>query len=96
MRGLWPTAVSTVEALIGDFSQLVVGVRRDFDYKLITEGVITDNGTPPVIQFNLPQQDMVALRVTFRLGWQVANPINFDQAVEANRYPFGRLVRPSV
>jgi hypothetical protein len=96
MRGLWPTAVSTVEALIGDFSQLVVGVRRDFDYKLITEGVITDNGSPPVIQFNLPQQDMVALRVTFRLGWQVANPINFDQAVEANRYPFGRLVRPSV
>jgi HK97 family phage major capsid protein len=93
MRGLWPTAVSTVEAIIGDFSQLVVGVRRDFTYKLITEGVITDGATPPVIQFNLPQQDMVALRVTFRLGWQIANPINFDQAVEANRYPFGRLVR---
>jgi capsid protein len=95
MRGLWPTAVSTVEAIIGDFSQLVVGVRRDFTYKLITEGVITDAATPPVIQFNLPQQDMVALRVTFRLGWQIANPINFDQGVEANRYPFGRLVRPA-
>jgi len=96
MRGLWPTAVSTVEAIIGDFSQLVIGVRHDFTYKLITEGVITDNGTPPVIQFNLPQQDMVALRVTFRLGWQIANPINFDQPTEANRYPFGRLVAPSV
>lgn len=96
MRGLWPTAVSTVEAIIGDFSQLVVGVRQDFTYKLITEGVITDNGSPPVIQYNLPQQDMVALRVTFRLGWQIANPINFDQAVEANRFPFGRLIKPSV
>jgi HK97 family phage major capsid protein len=96
MRGLWPTGVSTVEAIVGDFTQLVVGVRRDFSYKLITEGVITDNGAPPVIQFNLPQQDMVALRVTFRLGWQIANPINFDQAVEANRYPFGRLVRTSL
>jgi hypothetical protein len=96
MRGLWPTAISTVEAIIGDFSQLVIGVRSDFTYKLITEGVITDNGTPPVIQFNLPQQDMVALRVTFRLGWQIANPINFDQPVEANRFPFGRLMRTSL
>jgi HK97 family phage major capsid protein len=95
MRGLWPTGVSTVEAIIGDFTQLVIGVRRDFTYKLITEGVITDNGAPPVIQFNLPQQDMVALRVTFRLGWQIANPINFDQPVEANRYPFARLMRTS-
>jgi hypothetical protein len=96
MRGLWPTAVSTVEAIVGDFSQLVIGVRQDFTYKLITEGVITDAGSPPVIQFNLPQQDMVALRVTFRIGWQVANPINYDQPVEASRYPFGRLVKPSV
>jgi hypothetical protein len=38
---------------------------------------------------------MVALRVTFRLGWQIANPINFDQAVEANRYPV-RPPRPDV
>jgi HK97 family phage major capsid protein len=95
MRGLWPTAVSTVEAIVGDFTQLVVGVRRDFTYKLITEGVITDNATPPVIQFNLPQQDMVALRVTFRLGWQIANPINYDQPNAASRYPFGRLVAPA-
>jgi hypothetical protein len=96
MRGLWPTAVSTVEAIIGDFTQLVVGVRSDFTYKLITEGVITDGASPPVIQFNLPQQDMVALRVTFRLGWQIANPINYDQPVEASRFPFGRLIRTSL
>jgi hypothetical protein len=95
MPGLWPTAVSTVEAIIGDFSQLVVGVRRDFDYKLITEGVITDAGTPPAIIYNLPQQDMVALRVKFRMGWQVANPINWEEPTEADRFPFGRLVRPA-
>jgi len=97
MRGLWPTAVSTTEAIVGDFSQLVIGVRSDFTYKLITEGVITDATSPnPLIIYNLPQQDMVALRVTFRLGWQVANPINYDNQVEASRYPFGRLVKPSV
>jgi hypothetical protein len=94
MRGLWPTAVSTVEAIIGDFTQLVIGVRQDFTYKLITEGVITDAGG--LVTFNLPQQDMVALRVTFRLGWQIANPINYDQPVEASRFPFARLVKPSV
>ena len=35
-----------------------------------------------------------ALRVTFRAGWQVSNPINYDQQTEANRYPFARLTLP--
>jgi len=35
---------------------------------------------------------MVALRVTFRVGWQVSNRITNDQAVEANRYPVARLM----
>jgi hypothetical protein len=31
---------------------------------------------------------MVALRLTMRVGWQVANTINYDQpTVEASRYP---------
>jgi len=32
------------------------------------------------------------LRCVMRLGWQVPNPINRLQAVEANRYPFGALI----
>ena len=93
MRGLWPTAVSTPRAIIGDFSQMVVGVRSDFRYKIATEGVINDNAN--AITYNLFQQDMVALRVTFRMGWQVANPINWDQPDPAKRYPFGVLVAPA-
>ena len=50
-----------------------------------------DNGTPPTIIYNLPQQDMVALRVTMRLGWQLPNPINRIQPTEGNRYPFATL-----
>jgi hypothetical protein len=30
--------------------------------------------------------------VTFRTGWQVSNRINYDQPVEASRYPVGRLM----
>jgi hypothetical protein len=91
MRGLWGGA-GTAEAIIGDFSNLVVGVRSDFTYKLLTEGVITDGSSPPQIQFNLPQQDMIAMRLTFRVGFQVSNPINYDQPVAASRYPFAVLV----
>jgi len=51
-------------------------------------GVITDNGSPPVIQYNLLQQDMVALRVTARFAWAIPNPVNRQQPTKASRYPF--------
>lgn len=85
-RGLWPTGAGAAEALVGAFdSNFVVAVRRDMTYSLSDEAVITDN-TGAVI-YNLWQQEMMALKVTMRLGWQVSNPINVDQPVEANRYP---------
>lgn len=93
MAGLWPSGVSVAEVIAGQFSNLVIGVRRDITYKLITEGVITDaDGN---IVFNLPQQDMVALRVTFRAGWEVSNPVNRQQPTEASRYPFAVLRSPA-
>ena len=93
LPGLWPTGLSAAELIVGDFTQLVVGVRQDMTYKLITEGVITDN-TGAII-FNLPQQDMVALRLVFRAGWAVSNPINYQEDTEADRYPFGVLRSPA-
>lgn len=93
LAGLWPTGLNAAEVLIGDFSKLVVGVRQDMTYKLITEGVITDN-TGAII-YNLPQQDMVALRLVFRAGYAVSNPINYQEGVTANRYPFGVLRSPA-
>lgn len=93
LAGLWPTGVSAAELLVGDFTKLVVGVRQDMTYKLITEGVITDGAG--AIQFNLPQQDLVALRLVFRAAYAVSNPINFQNGVEANRYPFAILRSPA-
>ena len=74
----------------GDWSALVYSIRQDITYKLITEGVIQDASGD--IVYNLPQQDMVALRVVIRLGWQVPNPINRLEETEADRYPFGVLI----
>lgn len=90
MPGLWPTAGATVRAIAGDFNRGILGVRSDFTWKLLDQAVITaDDGT---VIFNLPQQDMVAMRVVFRVAFQVSNPINYQQQVEASRYPFGVLM----
>ena len=93
MRGLWPTATggTSPEALVGQWSdQFVIGVRQDISMKLLDQAVIQDN--TGAIVYNLPQQDMVAMRFTLRVGWQVANVINFDQPVTANRYPVSALM----
>lgn len=93
MRGLFPSggaAGTSVRALIGDFSQFVVGVRQDITMKVLDQAVITDNTN--AIIYNLPQQDMQALRLTFRVGWQVANLISYDNPNEATRYPVVRLM----
>ncbi len=93
MRGLFPSggaAGTNVRLFVGDWSEFVLGVRQDITMKVLTEAVIQDN-TGAII-YNLAQQDMTALRLTFRVGWQVSNLINYDSAVEANRYPAARLM----
>lgn len=86
--GLWPTggaAGTNAEAFALDASNFVLGVRQDFTYKLLDQAVITDGAG--AIQYNLPQQDMIAMRVVFRVAWQVANTINYEGANDATQYP---------
>jgi HK97 family phage major capsid protein len=85
-------AVDPAEALLvsGDYNQLVYSIRQDVTYKLLTESVIMD--ASKAIIYNLPQQDMVALRVVMRLGWQVPNPITNVNTNSATRYPFAALL----
>lgn len=91
MRGLWPTGAGATQAIAGDFSQGVLGVRQDITFKILDQAVITDASAVPVILFNMAQQDMVALRVIARFAFQVPNPMTYDQPTEASRYPFGVL-----
>lgn len=92
MRGLFPAgggAGTNTRLFAGDFSRFVLGVRQDVTMKILDQAVIQDN--TGAIMFNLAQQDMTAVRLTFRVGWQVSNPINNDQPTEASRYPAGVL-----
>jgi len=87
-NGCWD--VAQAHMILGDWSQLVYSVRQDITYKLLTEAVIQD--ATGAIVYNLPQQDMVALRCVMRIGWQLPNPINRLEETEANRYPFAALI----
>lgn len=92
MRGQWPAAASgAVEAIAGDFTQGILGVRQDITMKILDQAVIQDN--TGAIQYNLSQQDMVALRVVFRAAFQIANVLNYDKPTsgDTTRYPFAVL-----
>lgn len=90
MPGLWPVSAGTVQAVVGDFTEGIIGVRQDISWKLLDQAVI--QGPDGAILYNLAQQDMVAMRVTCRFGFQVANIINYEQLDETLRFPFGVLL----
>lgn len=84
-NGAWDN--TKAQLIVGDFSQAVYSIRQDITYKLLDQAVIQDPSTGEII-YNLAQQDMVALRVTMRLGWEIPNPINALEDDESVRFPF--------
>lgn len=75
-----------VAELIGaDWSKMIVGIRQDMTYKLMTEAVIS-NADGEVI-FNAAQQDSTIMRVVMRIGYQIAKPLT--RVGGATRYPAG-------
>lgn len=92
MRGLWPTGDGAAELIVGNRGEAILGIRGDMNMKVLDQAII--QGSDGTIQYNLPQQDMIALRVVMRVAFQVANTINYDQPTEASRYPFAVLNAP--
>lgn len=76
---------TVAQLVVGDFSQAVYSVRQDITVKILDQGVIQDPSTKAIV-YNLAQQDMIALRVVFRMGWALPNP--------ATRMDTGRLSCP--
>ncbi len=61
------------QLVVGDFKQAVYAIRQDITVKVLDQGVIQDPETKEIV-YNLAQQDMIALRVVFRMGWALPNP----------------------
>ena len=86
-NGVWDKTKSTL--VVGDFTQAVYAIRQDITYKVLTEAVIQDPSDGSIL-YNLAQDDMVALRVVMRLGWEIPNPVNAENET-ATRFPFASL-----
>lgn len=88
MNGAWDANAAELIAL--DWSKQLIGIRQDVTYEVFREGVISDSEGK--ILLNLMQQDTSALRVVFRVGYQVALPKTRLQAAKA--YP-GGVITPA-
>lgn len=87
-NGSWDDSAALM--VTGDWNQACWALRQDISLKVLTESTVTINNE----QINLAERDLVGLRVVFRAGWLMANPINpIDQT--ANRYPFSVLLPES-
>lgn len=77
------------QLIVGDWSQAVYSIRQDVTVKLLDQGVIQDPTTKSIL-YNLAQQDMVAIRAVFRMGWALPNPAS---AIDGDRTkcPFAYL-----
>ena len=91
-NGQWDKTKSKL--IVGDFSQAVYAIRQDVTYKVLDQAVIQDPSTGAIL-YNLAQEDMVALRVTMRLGWEIPNPVNAENETE-KRFPFASVKPTSV
>lgn len=75
--------------IAGQWNELVYAMRKDISWNIADQAIIQDGAGN--IVYNLFQQDMVALRMVFRLGFALPNPINRVQPTEGSRSPFAVL-----
>lgn len=64
---------SVAQLIVGDWTKAVYALRQDVTVTIHDTGVIQDPSTGNIV-YNLLQQDMVAVRVVFRMGWALPNP----------------------
>lgn len=87
------------EGFVFPSDSVVMGIRQDITYKMLTEATI--HNTDGTVAFNLAQQDMVALRATFRCGFQVRDvPTPESPEFQADgdpktRYPAAIITEPA-
>jgi len=89
LNGAWNPAALTL--LAADWTKFVIGIRQDMTFDLFDQMVISDAAGKVI--FNAAQQDSKVMRVVFRCGFQVANPLTRTTLVGGgSKYPAGAVV----
>lgn len=98
------SGANQVRLIAGDWSNAMLGIRQDLEFEFLREATLVDASGQAT--YSLPQQRMVAMLVTARYAFQVANPINAINPTEmsgsldalgnrtvttGDRYPFAVL-----
>lgn len=83
-NGAWDNSMA--KFVVGDFKQAVYAIREDATFDVFTESCVTDSEGK--VLYNLMQDDMMAIRFTFRMGYALPNPVNVLNPDEDTRYPF--------
>ncbi len=83
-NGAWDAAKALM--VTGDWKQAVYAIRQDVTFDVFKSGVVSDD-TGKVV-YNLMQNDMKAIRMVIRLGWNILNPINAVNPDGSKRFPF--------
>lgn len=81
------------DLITADYSKGIIGVRKDISWKILDQASIHNPFTGQLL-YNLAQQDMKAMMVTFRCAYQVANPATRARPNVADRSPFA-VLRPA-
>lgn len=84
----WDAGVA--DLLVGDWRQLVVGMREDLRFQFSDSGVIVDDAG--AVQFSAWQSDSVIMRAVMRVGWTLIEPIGRGDTPEV---PFSVVVPES-
>jgi len=88
-NGAWDK--KKAELITGDWSKLLVGIRKDIEYEILTEatlqGTLDEDGKP----ISLAEQDLIGIKATMRVGllqvmddaFAVVVPENYEEEEQA-------------
>lgn len=87
-RGVFPTsAVNSLRAVTGDFSQFVIGIREQLEFSLHSEGMVDLTGAGGAVGaaniVNLLQHNLKALKAEMRLGGVAISNLAFSRVNNA-------------
>lgn len=90
-NGAWDKKLA--DLLVGDFKQIYYAMRQELDCRILDQATIVDPDTNET--YYLAQQNMIAVMINMRMGWEIPNPISRETFINnPNYFPFA-VVTPA-